>query len=49
MNYEIIIKSIEEENLQEEIYKDVLCYIIRECLSEVNKNEQSNNISESIY
>ncbi|HYE12766.1 MAG TPA: hypothetical protein VEF53_21615 [Patescibacteria group bacterium] len=49
MDYEIIIETMEEENLQEEIYRDVLCYIIKEYLSEVDQNGQSYCIPESIY
>lgn len=49
MKYEIIIETLGDEELQEEIYKEVLCSIIKECLSEVSKNEQSYNIFESLY
>jgi hypothetical protein len=49
MEYNIIIESLGGQDLQYEIYRDVLCYIIKECLSEVNKNDQSHNIFESLH
>jgi hypothetical protein len=49
MKYEIITKTMEEEKQQEEIYKDVLCYIIKEFLSEVEQNEQSHYLPEGIH
>lgn len=48
MKYEIITKSVENEEIQEEIYIEELCRIIRLSLSEVEKSGQSNNIFESI-
>ena len=49
MNYEIFVEAIEEENLQEEIYREVLLKIIKGCLSEVLQNEKSHNLFKSIH
>jgi hypothetical protein len=48
MNYEIIVETMEDEDLQKQIYEDVLLKIINECLSEVSQNEKSSNIFKSI-
>ncbi|MDF2891493.1 MAG: hypothetical protein K0R80_1860 [Clostridia bacterium] len=49
MKYEIIINTMEEEKQQEEIYRDLLYYIIKEFLSEVEQNEQSHYLHEGIH
>lgn len=49
MNYEIIVEALDEDDLYEQIYREVLLKIIKECLGEVLENEQSHYIFKSIH
>jgi hypothetical protein len=48
MDFEVVIETVESEDLQEQIYEKVLFEILNECLSEVLQNEKSHNIFKSI-
>ncbi|MDF2840988.1 MAG: hypothetical protein K0Q99_1760 [Clostridia bacterium] len=48
MDFEVVIETVESEDLQEQIYEKILFEILNECLSEVLQNEKGHNIFESI-
>lgn len=48
MNYEIIVEALDDD-LHQQIYREVLLKIIKECVGEVLENEQSHYIFKSIH
>lgn len=47
--YKIYIEEAEESEILEKNYIDLLISIITSCVSEVDGDEQSHNLSKSIY